>query len=305
MKLLTCFFCLIFLIHLSQAQTLDKDTLTKNETIKSFQSIIQTLAHDSMGGRYAGSPYEDKARHFIIHYYLGSFLKDDYIISTDTFTYCCRNNDSITAHNIFAIPKQGNKKHFILAAHYDHLPPGSSFSKEIWNKNYIHPGADDNASGVALALLVFKNWYLHKNNSNFNIILILFSGHEEGLFGSKYWTENHSAFSHSVILMLNFDMIGHMSEETCILSARTENNNVQDTILTNLAKQTGIRLVLSTDNIQNTDARSFLSFGYPVFSFTTGIHNDYHRITDTPEKINYSGLLRIYNFINNVLKIYF
>ncbi len=276
------------------------DTLQNKTIYNDFKYLINTLAHDSMGGRYAGSAYELKAKHFICNY-MGSFIKNDYLITTDTFTYCCRDNNSVTAHNITVAPIIKSKKNIILSAHYDHLPPGSKFSKEIWNKNYIHPGADDNASGVALALLLFKNWYVSKDSSDFNIILVLFSGHEEGLFGSKYWADNQLAHYDSIIFMFNFDMVGRMSEETKILSARTNKNMLQDTMLTSLAQNSNIKLFLTTENIENTDSRHFQNKVFPVFSFTTGIHNDYHRISDTPEKINYTGLIKIYKFLSNYI----
>lgn len=300
--------CLISIMLIRQVafgqQSLTEEKPDSIFTEKAFRHIIGALAHDSMAGRYAGSAYELKAKQFIGNF-IGSFIKNDFLITADTFTYCCRDSDSITAHNIYVIPAEKNKKNIVLAAHYDHLPPGSKFSKEIWSKNSIHPGADDNASGVALALLIFKNWYLHKDSSGFNITLVLFSGHEEGLFGSKYWAETHLNPADSTILMLNFDMVGRLSEETHILSARTNKNNLQDTLLTSLALNSGIKLVLSTENVQNTDSHHFQDRGFPVFSFTTGIHNDYHRTGDTPDKINYAALVRMSTFFSKYLSANF
>ena len=103
---------------------------------------------------------------------MSNFVDNDYNIKTDTFTYCCRNDSNVTAHNFWVWPKQSSKKIIILAAHYDHLPPNSIYSKEIWHKNEIHPGADDNASGVGMAILLFKYFYLKKHD--FNVALVLF-----------------------------------------------------------------------------------------------------------------------------------
>lgn len=300
--------CLISILLIRQVafgqQSISTEKAESVFTEDSFSHIIGALANDSMGGRYAGSKYELKAKQFIINY-LDSFIQNDYTVTSDTFTFCCRDSDSVAAHNIFAHPKVQNKKNIILAAHYDHLPPGSKFSKEIWNKNSIHPGADDNASGVALALILFKNWYLHKDSSDFNIILVLFSGHEEGLFGSKHWAETHLNPADSIILMYNFDMVGRMSDETRILSSRTNKNNLQDTLLTSTALNYGIKLVLSNENAENTDSRHFQDKTFPAFSFTTGIHNDYHRISDTPDKINYAALVKMSIFFSKYLSVNF
>jgi len=286
--------CFYLSAQLLQGQNHNNDTLSENGISKSFQSIIQTLAHDSMGGRYAGSVYEIKTLEFFKQH-LSNFVDNDYNIKTDTFTYCCRNDSNVTAHNFWVWPKQSSKKIIILAAHYDHLPPNSIYSKEIWHKNEIHPGADDNASGVGMAISLFKHFYLKKQD--FDVALVLFSGHEEGLHGSKYWLEKHANTSDSIILMLNFDMVGRFSEETHIVSIRTDENNIYKTQLQEAASQSNIKLNINTESFIDTDSFIFFKHNIPSLTVSTGIHNDYHRTSDTPDKINYKGMLTIFNFL--------
>ena len=294
--------CFYLSAHLLQGQTYSNDTLPENDKTMAFQSIIQTLAHDSMGGRYPGSVYEIKTIDFLKEH-LSNCVENDYTLNTDTFTYCCRNDSNVTAHNFWVWPKQSSKKIIILAAHYDHLPPNSIYSKEIWHKNEIHPGADDNASGVAMAISLFKHFYIKKQD--FDVALVLFSGHEEGLHGSKYWLEKHTNLSDSIIIMLNFDMLGRFSEETHIVSIRTDENNMFMTHIKEVASKSNIKVNINIDSFIDTDSYIFYKHNIPSLTVSTGIHNDYHRISDTPDKINYKGMLIIYNFlmdfINNFL----
>ncbi|MDD3875655.1 MAG: M28 family peptidase [Bacteroidales bacterium] len=288
---------LIFYCRFSYSQPHIFSSTSTDSSSNNFHFIINVLADDSMGGRYAGSIYEQKVEAFLNEYLL-TIIHDDYSIGTDTFSYCCRNDSLITAHNLWLWPKEHTKKMILFAAHYDHLPPGSTFSKEIWNKNKIHPGADDNASGVAMAINIFKNVYTRQDSSKYAYALLLFSGHEEGLHGSKSWIEQHFNKSDSIVMMLNFDMVGRLSEETNIISLRMTDNNEYREQLIRASNQAGIRLMFSNEKFEDTDSYIFQQNGISAITVSTGIHNDYHKITDKPEKINYSGMEKIFDFIN-------
>lgn len=186
-------------------------------------------------------------------------------------------------------------------AHYDHLPPGSQHSKEIRNKNQIHPGADDNASRTALAIELFRYFVLSGNSENYRIALLLVSGHEEGLFGSKYWVSQNQDLAQSVVLCLNFDMIGRLSEETRAVSVKLKDEPAFQKKLQEFALEWGIKIIYDIDNFQHTDCVPFSDKNILSFSFSTGIHNDYHRPTDTPDKINFKGMLNLFDFFVSIL----
>ncbi|MEI6578618.1 MAG: M28 family peptidase [Eubacteriales bacterium] len=292
------FFCKVFY---GQSEVFNNSTDSNN--YQSVHFLVNVLADDSMGGRYAGSVYELKTIDFIKKYFQNSVDKN-YIFNTDTFTYCCRNDSIVTAHNISIWPKKSTKKIIILAAHYDHLSPGSMYSKEIWDKNKIHPGADDNASGVAMAITLFRYFGKNVDNLNYDFALLLFSGHEEGLQGSKNWIEKNFKPSDNIVLMLNFDMVGRFSDETNLVSVKIDEKNKIIEQLTHSALQSGVKLSFNSNKFIDTDSYIFYKQKILAFTLSTGIHSDYHRISDTPDKINYVGMTKIMEFIKLFLKNY-
>ncbi len=293
-----CLISLILFGHKFFAQTYSSDNIPNKKLEEEFRYMVNTLADTSMGGRYAGSDYELKALCFfkekLIEY------SQNYHIKTDTFSYCCRNDSIVTSHNFWLYPKKRTKKIVIFTAHYDHLPPNSKYSKEIWNKHKIHPGADDNASGVAMAVMLFK--YLNAiENKNFQTALILFSGHEEGLNGSKHWLDNTYNNNDSILLLINFDMVGRLSDETKIISIRINDDNAYKERLQHI--KSDLHPMLTPDGLKDTDAGVFFNRNISSFTVSTGIHSDYHRISDTPDKINFSGMIKVYNYMISFLTL--
>lgn len=199
----------------------------------------------------------------------------------------------------------------MLTAHYDHIRPGSNYSNEILEhkKNKIHHGADDNASGVVLIIELFKLITANINIDTLSTIpaLVLFSGHEEGLFGSKYWADNNTEFL-NIDFVLNFDMIGKMDTNTNILTIRHNcNDTLFSTIFPNYKNKFNnncINLKFREDEklINNSDAGVFVVKNIPAYTISTGIHEDYHKISDTAEKINYNGMYRILMFFYNIIR---
>jgi hypothetical protein len=265
-----------------------------------FRNIVYTLAADSMNGRYAGSQYENMARQFLETYIL-SFIGEDYILYTDSFNYCCRNDTQVAAHNIWLWPGHESSKVILLMAHYDHLPPCSHHSKEILNKNQIHPGADDNASGTAMALEIFRYMLLSGLPESYHIALLLVSGHEDGLFGSQNWITQHRELSESILICMNFDMIGRLSEETGILSVRLPNKQDINEAMAQIASDHGLKVMYDMERFQQTDTYHFNENNIFSLTFSTGIHTDYHRASDTPDKINFEGMMKLFGFFYDLI----
>jgi hypothetical protein len=99
----------------------------------------------------------------------------------------------LKSYNIYASLNESYKKEIILGAHWD---------------SYNGPGADDNASGVAVVLELARYFNQHKNNFPFNIRFVLFGAEELGLLGSKAWCEKHIKDTASVIYYFNIDCVG-------------------------------------------------------------------------------------------------
>jgi Zn-dependent M28 family amino/carboxypeptidase len=250
-----------------------------------------------MGGRAAGSIYEIKSINFLVNEIL-KFLPNNYEIIIDEFTYTSYDG-TIKAHNISVLPKNHKILIRILSAHYDHLMPGSYYSREIKNKNQIHPGADDNASGVSLAIELFKILLSDKSIDTMYPApaLILLSGHETGMHGSEEWICKYKTL-YNIDFVLNFDMVGRMDDNESILLIRQATN---DEVLNkyffktykNNAKKFNINIKYTDEGFRQTDGYNFYINKIQSCTISTGVHSDYHRASDTPDKINYQSIYKI------------
>jgi len=259
-----------------------------------------------MGGRAAGSIYEIKSINFLVNEIL-KFLPNNYEIIIDEFTYNSYDG-TIKAHNISVLPKNNKIPIYIICAHYDHLQPCSYYSREIKNKNQIHPGADDNASGVSLAIELFKILLSDKSIDTMYPApaLILLSGHETGMHGSEEWICKYKTL-YNIDFVLNFDMVGRMDDNESILLIRQATN---DEVLNkyffenykNNAKKFNINIKYTDEGFRQTDGYNFYINKIQSCTISTGVHSDYHRASDTPDKINIVSMYQIMLSLYNLMK---
>lgn len=292
----------ILLLGVSITTSYSQKQFNRQDTISAYTNLknhVYTLSNDSLGGRSTGTIYATKTMNYL-HNEIHSIINNQYTIKIDTFEYYRDNKKTVTGHNLFAYPQDTVHSVFFIVAHYDHLQPGSPFSNEIlaYKKEKIHPGADDNASGVAMALELFRLLMDNTiyNNLNLKPGLILFSGHEDGLFGSKHWCEMHIQ-NMNISFILNFDMLGRMDRETKEAFIRHANNDSIVHLLFKTANRPEDKVNFCFRNDENnivfSDAGCFHKNKIPAFTISTGVHEDYHRITDSPEKINYQGMYHV------------
>lgn len=286
---------LYFVIHISHyAQSQIDSTI-----ISYYQVVIQRLSNDSLKGRPASSDFEKKASAFIFDQFKSSNLRT----KIHLFTY--RPKDSTSTYksqNVYCYINNKADSTIIIGAHYDHIGLGGPLSRSLGKKG-IHPGADDNASGIALLLSLAhrqKNW----NNLEYNYILVAYSAHEIGLFGSTAFAKFVTKKYGPVALAINFDMVGRMNPDLHWLKISGVDTN---TTAGNFFKipNGNIRYKFDSDSILlDLDTREYYRRNIPCISFTTGIHDDYHKITDTENKINYWGILYIEKMIEAFLLDY-
>ncbi|MGH9945990.1 MAG: M20/M25/M40 family metallo-hydrolase [Pyrinomonadaceae bacterium] len=196
-----------------------------------------------------------------------------------------------------------------IGAHYDHLGRGGAGSLAA-NSIEIHHGADDNASGTAAVIELARQFASERKNKR-TIIFIAFSGEEDGLFGSKYYVNNPVWPLDKTIAMINLDMVGRLNENKLniggIGTAIEWKQLVEGTNLQRLTQITFVpppdiptpsfQLQLNEDGFGPSDHSSFYSKQIPVLFFFTGTHTDYHKPSDTAEKINYRGLSEVLYFV--------
>jgi hypothetical protein len=194
----------------------------------------------------------------------------------------------------------GSDEYILIGAHYDHLGRGGSSSLDrAGEENKIHPGADDNASGVAwvmeLAAALAKERAEHPEKFRRGVIVACWSGEEIGIIGSAAFCEHPPVPLEKIVAYLNADMVGRLRENKLTLQG-VGSSHVWRKMIEKRNVAAGFNLMVQDDPYLPTDVTSFYTKNVPVLNFFTGAHEDYHRPTDTAEKLNYEGLERIAKF---------
>jgi aminopeptidase YwaD len=186
----------------------------------------------------------------------------------------------------------------VLGAHYDHLGLGGHGSLAPDKFGVPHVGADDNASGTAGLLAIAAAMSKQKTKPKRSILFVAFSGEELGLLGSAAFVEKPTTPTTKMTAMLNMDMIGRLeNNKLSVLGAKTAKE--WESILTKANEKTLLNLSLSGDGYGPSDQMSFYLKKIPVLHFFTGAHSDYHKPSDTWDKINISGEAKIAALVMN------
>jgi hypothetical protein len=212
-----------------------------------------------------------------------------------------------TGHNVIAVlpattPTTGVGKPWIaIGAHYDHLGRGGA-GNSLADKdqaNQIHHGADDNASGTAAVLAIGEA--LSRQPRKRNLLLAFWSGEELGLLGSAAFVNKPPVPNDQVAAYLNFDMVGRVNDNKLAVQA-TGTSATWPKLLEQANVAAGFDLTLQDDPYQPTDVSSFNGVSVPSLAFFTGAHPDYHKPSDTPDRINYEDLDRVVEFAAAIVK---
>jgi Tol biopolymer transport system component len=199
----------------------------------------------------------------------------------------------------------GSDEYVLVGAHYDHLGHGGTSSLERGGEeNKIHPGADDNGSGTAwmmeLAAALAKERSEHPEKFRRGVIFAAWSGEEIGIIGSAAFCEKPPVPVNKIVAYVNADMVGRLRENKLTMQG-VGSSHAWRKLIEKRNVAAGFNLALQDDPYLPTDVTSFYTKNVPVLNFFTGAHEDYHRPTDTAEKINYEGLERIAKFSQQIV----
>lgn len=202
-------------------------------------------------------------------------------------------------------PGAGGDEYIVVGAHYDHLGRGGTSSLgRAGEENKIHPGADDNASGTGwvmeMAAVLAKERAEHPEKFRRGVIFALWSGEEIGVIGSAAFCEKPPVPLDKIVAYLNADMVGRLRDNKLTLQG-VGSSNTWRKLIEKRNVSAGFNLTLQDDPYLPTDVTSFYTRNVPVLNFFTGAHDDYHRPSDTAEKINYDGLERIARFAQQIV----
>ena len=201
-------------------------------------------------------------------------------------------------------------EYVVIGAHYDHLGLGGPESLASNPEGQIHHGADDNASGTTGLLEIARVLASERGKIKRSVMFIAFSGEELGLLGSGAYTKNPLTPLATTVAMLNMDMIGRLRNGSLFVGGVGTSPAWKPLIeklngateATAGAAGNGRRFQLSfgEDGFGPSDHQSFYVRDVPVLFFFTGTHDDYHKPSDTADKINAEGLKEVAEFVREI-----
>ncbi len=184
------------------------------------------------------------------------------------------------------------KEWVVVGAHYDHLGLGDRNSLAPSQIGQIHHGADDNASGTSGVLELARLAAQNKQNLKRSVLFMTFAGEELGLLGSSYFVNNPTIPQASIVGMVNLDMIGRVSNNRMYLGGVGTSPNFRSWA-EEFNRAVGLNLDYSDSGYGGSDHMSFSSKKIPVLFFFSGLHSDYHKPSDTSDKINAPDAMKV------------
>lgn len=251
----------ITILHLNEDAW---DSLTKdNPKIKEYESIAKT----------------DTAN-------LPAFIDLDFNIDMTIK----RHDHKRTTANIIGLKKGKGDHYIIIGAHHDHLGRDKK-------TGLIYPGANDNASGVAM-LLNLAEKLESDNNSDCNLLFIAFAREEGWMIGSKYFIENSAIEKKKIKTMINLDVIGQLNNDSLFYGQYNKDFQKE---LNGSQINKNLKLYLKKEGL--SDHIPFHQASIPTLYFNTGNHyKQLHKVEDKEELINYDGMAKTADFLFDLIK---
>lgn len=273
------------------------NTITADE----LKTHLYIIASDSMEGRMTGSKGQRMAAEYLKNYYIKegipSPMGNDYFQHIPESFFAGR-NDPKASENVLAYIKGSEKPEevIVISAHYDHV--GVNSQGNVFN------GADDDGSGTVALLEMaqaFNQAVKDGNGPKRSILFLHVTGEEIGLYGSRYYTENPIFPLVNTVCNLNIDMIGRIDPDKkdnpnylYLIGSNMLSQELQDISTEMNDEYTKLELDYKFDDpndpnrfFYRSDHYNFAKNNIPIIFYFNGVHEDYHKITDTPDKIEY------------------
>jgi len=203
-----------------------------------------------------------------------------------------------TVNNVLAYLPGKTDEYVIIGAHYDHLGRGNFDSLAPSQIGQIHPGADDNASGTAGVLELARVLAPQKGQLRRGILFASFAGEELGLLGSAEWVKEPTRPLDKAVAMLNMDMIGRIKDQKVYIGGVGTGSTLKAAVeQAQKAEKSGFKIEYSPGGYSSSDHTSFVAKKIPVLFFFSGLHSDYHKPSDTWEKINPESAARLLDVV--------
>ncbi|MEE9349465.1 MAG: M28 family metallopeptidase [Flavobacteriaceae bacterium] len=298
----------------THSMSLDDITLLDNKSINYFASTItkedlqkhlRKLTSDEFEGRRTGEKGQKVAAKYLADFYRslnieGAVGEDNYYqhIPKSFFNGRSKNDSENVVGFIYGTEKP--EEIVVISAHYDHLGI---------EDGVVFDGADDNGSGTAGVMEIAEAFHkaaLEGEGPKRSVLFMNLTGEEEGLFGSRYYVKNPIFPLKNTIVDLNIDMIGRVDEAhknnpnfVYVIGADkiSEELHYINEAVNKKYMQLDLDYTYNDENDPNrfyyrSDHFNFAKNGIPIIFYFNGVHADYHKATDTEEKINYDVLMK-------------
>ena len=278
------------------------NTITADE----LKRHLYIVASDEMEGRETGSSGQKKAGIYLVDQYKKNAVTfpngalDYYQKIPAAFLNAKRNENLPDSENVWAYIEGSEKPNevLVISAHYDHVGIKDG---EIYN------GADDDGSGTVALLEIAQAFQIAKTEGHGpkrSILFLHVTGEEHGLHGSRYYSENPLFPLANTIADINIDMIGRRDEAHAasnnyvyVIGANRLSTDLDNICTIANAKYTQLNLDYKYNDpkdpnhfYERSDHYNFAKHGIPSVFFFNGVHADYHKPTDSPDKIEYDAL---------------
>lgn len=261
------------------------------------------LSSDILEGRKTGEKRQKMAVNYFTAYYehLGLLAPELYPDYTQTIPKeYFKGKSEGASKNILAYIEGSEfpNEVLVISAHYDHL---GMEGEEVYN------GADDNASGSSAVMELAQSFQMAKKQGNGpkrSILFLHLTGEEIGLLGSQFYIENPVFDLENTVVDLNIDMVGrvdpkHMDKKEYIylIGSNRLSSDLHEISQQSNKKYTQLKLDYTYNHeddpnnfYERSDHFNFAKKNIPIIFYFNGNHSDYHKITDTPDKIDFELL---------------
>lgn len=275
-------------------------------TLAELKENLYVIAGDEMQGRDTGSPGQKKAGEYMIEQYrkmgigfpkaLGSYYQKVPSEAMKKYGETLPDSENILA---FIEGSEKPDEVIVISAHYDHV---GTKRGEIYN------GADDDGSGTVAVMEIAEAFNEAKKKGygpKRSILFLHVTGEEHGLFGSEYYSDHPVFPLVNTVADLNIDMIGRDDPENrgkqyvYVIGSEMLSTDLKKINEEANKKSVNLELNYKYDDPKDpqrlyyrSDHYNFAKHNIPVAFFFDGIHEDYHKPTDTPDKIDYDLLTK-------------
>ncbi len=289
-------------------KNIDPTKYSKTITAADLKTHLYIVAADSMEGRETGSVGQKKAGKYLISQYQKNNIPfpkgatNYYQPIPAAFLNAKRNDNLPDSENIWAYIEGSEKPNevLVISAHYDHVG---------MNNDEIYNGADDDGSGTVALLEIAQAFEIAKKEGHGpkrSILFLHVTGEEHGLHGSRFYSENPLFPIENTITDINIDMIGRRDDAHAgsnnyvyVIGANRLSTDLDNICTIANTKYTHLTLDYKFNDLKDpnhfyerSDHYNFAKKGIPSVFLFNGTHADYHKPTDSADKIEYDALAK-------------